>query len=257
LDDKRLRAYLLGQLPEIEAEQLETRALDDEEFYLTLKSVEDDLFDDFARNSLRGEDHQAFLAKYGANHEKLVFARALAAKSNGSASNVIKFPVRRLPYQLAAAAVLVLAVGTFVVQQRSVPNPASRPTGAPPVIPTEVTPPEVTATANLVLGSSRAAGEATVIAIPPDATRVQLRVKLNPADRFEEYALEARSSRNNIVWGDAALKGVVDNGDLIVAAFVPAKTLAPGTYELAVRGIHTTAKPEELGFITFEIRLAP
>jgi hypothetical protein len=243
----------LGQLPEIEAEPLETRALDDEEFYLTLKSVEDDLFDDFARNSLRGEDHQAFLAKYGAHHDKLVFARALASKSSGTAGNVIKFPVRRLPYQLAAAAVLVLAVGTFVVQQRSVPGPASAPSPAPQ----RVVPPEVTATANLVLGSSRAAGEATVIAIPPDATRVQLRVKLNAADRFEQYALEARSSRNNIVWGDAALKGVVDNGDLIVAAFVPAKTLAPGTYELAVRGIHTTAKPEELGFITFEIRLAP
>ena len=246
MEDKRLRAFLLGQLPEAEAEPLETRALDEEEFYLTLKGVEDDLFDDFARNSLQGEDRQAFLTKYGANHEKLVFARALAGKS----SNVIKFPVRRLPYQLAAAAVLVLAVGTFIVQQRSSPGRAPSPSSAPRV----VNPPEVTATANLVLGSSRAAGDATVIAVPPDATRVQLRVKLNAADRFDQYALEART-RNNIVWGDAAAKGALDNGDLIVTAFVPAKTLAPGTYELAVRGT-SNGKTEELGFIEFEIRLA-
>ena len=247
MDDQRLRAYLLGRLPEAEAEQLETRALDDEEFFLTLKGVEDDLFDDFARNSLQGEDRQAFLAKYGANHEKLVFARALAGKS----SNVIKFPVRRLPYQLAAAAVLVLAVGTFLVQQRSSSTPAPSPSPSPRV----VNPPEVTATANLVLGSSRAAGDATVILLPPDATRVQLRVKLNAADRFDQYALEARTARNNIVWGDAAAKGALDNGDLIVTAFVPAKALAPGTYELAVRGV-SNGTTEELGFIDFDIRLA-
>jgi hypothetical protein len=257
LDDKRLRAYLLGQLPEIEAEQLETRALDEEDFYLVLKSVEDDLFDDFARNSLDGRDREAFLAKYGANHEKLVFARALASQNSKleGKSNVIRFPERRLTYQLAAAAVLVLAVGTFVVQQRSELNPASTPSPSPE--PQSVNPPEVTATANLVLGSSRAAGAATVISVPADATRVQLRVKLNAADRFDQYALEARSTANNIVWGDATAKGVVDNGDLIVTALVPAKTLAPGTYELAVRGIHSNAKPEELGFVTFEIRLAP
>ncbi len=249
MDEKRLRAYLLGQLPENEAELLETRALDDEEFFVTLKGVEDDLFDDFARNYLRSEDRQAFVTKYGENHEKLVFARALAGKTT---SNVIPFPARRFPYQLAAAAVVVLAVGTFVVQQRRGEAPASAPASTPQAL----SPVEVTATANLTIGASRSTAELPVLSVGKDVTRVQLRVRLNPADRFEQYALDLRSS-NNIVWGDAAAKSAIENGELIVSALVPAKTLAPGTYELAVRGVHTNAKAEELGFVTFDIRLAP
>ena len=250
MGDNRLRAYLLGQLPEPEAEQLEARALDEEEFYLTLKSVEDDLFDDFARNSLQGADREAFLAKYGANHEKLVFARALAGRKS-TPNNVIAFPSRRLPYQLAAAAVLVLAVGTLVMQQRSAVSPVT-----PVVTPHVPVPADVTVTANLALGSSRSTGQATVVDVARDATRVLLRVRLNAADRFDQYALDLRSA-NNIVWGDAAARGAVEDGELIVSSFVPAKNLAAGTYELAVRGIHTNAKAEELGFVTFDIRHAP
>ena len=49
MNDADLRAYLLGQTTEAIAEQVELRALDDEEFFVTVRSVEDDLFDDYAR----------------------------------------------------------------------------------------------------------------------------------------------------------------------------------------------------------------
>ena len=56
MTDADLRAYLLGQTTEPDAERLEVRALEDEDFFVTVRSVEDDLFDDepLTLNDVRG-----------------------------------------------------------------------------------------------------------------------------------------------------------------------------------------------------------
>ena len=52
MNDSTLRAYLLGQLPADDAARLEEQVLQDEEAFELLRSIEDDLFDEHARNGL-------------------------------------------------------------------------------------------------------------------------------------------------------------------------------------------------------------
>src|SRR5438128_5644463 len=76
-----MRAYLLGQAPEADAALFEERLLEDEQIYTTLRSVEDDLFDEFARGTLTETERAQFLERYGADRSRLVVARALAQRS--------------------------------------------------------------------------------------------------------------------------------------------------------------------------------
>ena len=77
MTDADLRAYLLRQTTEADAERVEVRALDDDDFFATLESVEDDLFDDYVRGRMADDERPLFLAKYGAERARLQVARAL------------------------------------------------------------------------------------------------------------------------------------------------------------------------------------
>jgi hypothetical protein len=96
-----------------------------------------------------------------------------------------------------------------------------------------------------------------VVTLPAPAGNVDLRVRLDPADRFDRYALELRSTGNIIVWRADDVRAVLENGELVVLGVVPARSLAAGSYELAVRGARGGAPVEDLGFATLEVRKTP
>ena len=85
------------------------------------------------------------------------------------------------------------------------------------------------------------------VVVPNDVATVNLRVRLNPADRYEKYVMTLRSK--DVSWGSGEVHATNEAGDLIVSADVPAKILAPGSYEIAVSG-----NGEELGFAALEVR---
>src|ERR1044072_6287876 len=76
-----MRAYLLGQATEADAARFEEQLLEDEQIYTTLRSVEDDLFDEFARGALTDTERGRFLERYGADRGRLLMAEALARHS--------------------------------------------------------------------------------------------------------------------------------------------------------------------------------
>ena len=76
MNDVEMRAYLLGQAPETDAVCFEERLLEDEQMFTALRSVEDDLFDEFARGTLSATERARFLERYGAEHDRLLVARA-------------------------------------------------------------------------------------------------------------------------------------------------------------------------------------
>src|SRR6476619_5483996 len=80
LTDLGMRAYLLGQATEAEAARLEERLLEDDETFQTLCSVEDDLFDEYARGGLTAQERQRFADRYGSDRGRLLVARALARR---------------------------------------------------------------------------------------------------------------------------------------------------------------------------------
>jgi hypothetical protein len=249
LTDAGLRAYLLGQTTEANAERVEIRALDDEDFFETIKSVEDDLFDEYARGSMTDDERSLFLAKYGADRDRLRVAHALAGRTA---------PPRAVwwraapPYWMAAvAAVLLAAVGfPLLIKSRSTLQDRSTPSVSVST-PAAVRPAPVALL--LTLGSSRSAASSTETRLPPFAATLQLRVRLDPADTFDSYAMELRSDRGVAVWRADALHASAADGDLIVAGDVPAASLQSASYELTVLGSPAGGAPEALGFAAVKI----
>jgi hypothetical protein len=248
LTDHELRAYLLGRLSEAGAQRLEERLIEDEDAFQTLKSLEDDLFDDYARERLDPEERRSFVERYGAQHGRLSFARAL--RKRAGRPNVVAF--RQRPWlPLAAAAGLVLAIGGIVATTGIAPErtPGGLRPGAAPASP---------ATAIvLTLGTSRSAGKAAEATLAKDDAALELRVRLDPADRFDRYALELRSASDEVVWRGDDVKATRTSGELALLATVPARSLAEGSYELAVRGGSNGRPLDDIGFATLGVRRRP
>lgn len=247
MTDIALRAYLLGRATDADAARIEARLKEDEQLVGTLQSLEDDLFDEYARNSLSADDARRFLERYGDQQERLAFARALAARTSRNRSG------RRWGWMpLALAAALVLAAGGYVLTRSSTPAPAGAVARQAPAL---VAPPTVLAL--VTLGGSRGASGATAIALPKGANAIQLRVRLNPADRFDRYAMELRSASNAVVWRADDRRASAEAGDMIIEATVPAASVSDGSYELGVRGLTGSAASEPLGFVQVKIARTP
>jgi hypothetical protein len=82
LDDQDLIRYLLGTLPEQEAERLDELSIRDDAFVERLNSVENDLVDAYVKDELSAEDLAQFKKSYLCSPERLQkaeFAKALAS----------------------------------------------------------------------------------------------------------------------------------------------------------------------------------
>jgi hypothetical protein len=246
LNDHELRSYLLGRLPEADAQRLEERLLADQETFETLRGVEDDLIDDYARERLDEADRRSFLERYGAQRGRVGFARALHKRQ--PRAGVLPF-TRRQWFPMALAAALAIAAIGIVRAPGRPPEPG--PAGPGPV----AAPAPVSIV--LTLGTSRSAAAPAEVTLAKDAAAVGLRVRLDPADRFDRYAMELRSPAGQVVWRGDDLRASGAAGEPELAASVPATALQEGAHELAVRGGARGAPLEELGFTTLRVRRSP
>ncbi|HUJ13513.1 MAG TPA: hypothetical protein VL284_06935 [Thermoanaerobaculia bacterium] len=234
-DEKQIRDYLLGAVDQTAAEGIETRALGEEEFYETVRSVEDDLFDDYAHGRLGASDREAFLRRFGSDSERVVFARALA----GRRANVVAFPARRWAGWAAAAAILIAITAVWITREPSPPASVARVQSNAPLM--------RSIAVTVAIGGSRSASAPVQVAVPRGVSTVDLHVRLNPNDRFGSYVVTLRSK--SVSWGSGDLHAALTGGDLIVTAPVPAAVLEEGSYELGISG-----GGEELGFASLEVR---
>jgi hypothetical protein len=88
-DDQQLIRYLLGQLPEEDAEILDEASIADDEIAGRLRVVEDDLVDAYASGNLAGESLQRFESYYLSSprrREKVRFAGSLLRTVNQPAA---------------------------------------------------------------------------------------------------------------------------------------------------------------------------
>lgn len=79
-DNRRLTDYLLGALPEADAEQFDELSFTDDEFAAALQAAENDLVDNYARGELATATRKKFETHYLASplrREKVAFAEAL------------------------------------------------------------------------------------------------------------------------------------------------------------------------------------
>jgi hypothetical protein len=246
VSDAELRSYLLGRLTEEEATRIEERLLEDDDLYRSLRGVEDDLFDEFARGALVAADREAFEARLGHLEDRARFAvafdRRLETKSRSLG--------RPAAVWSGLAAALVAGIGAVLLLRNPTPEKA------PPVIPStpRVEPQGAIVASTLRLGTSRAEQAASEIRVPRDARSLALTVVLDPADRFDRYIMELNAPNGRSLWTGVDLPAHVREGQLSVTGTIPANLVSNGTYELAVRGVRGPSAREDLGFLEITIR---
>ena len=79
-DDSVLVRYLVGSLPDAEAERLDELSVADDEFALRLSAAEHDLVDAYVNGELSGDTLDRFRSRYltaPARGEKVAFAETL------------------------------------------------------------------------------------------------------------------------------------------------------------------------------------
>src|SRR5262245_58458661 len=93
--DDHLIRYLLGCLPEEEAERVDEESIVDDELAERLRLVEDDLVDAYASGTLTGERHERFESSYLASRrrrKKAAFAKSFLAGIDRQESRLAAVP---------------------------------------------------------------------------------------------------------------------------------------------------------------------
>jgi hypothetical protein len=242
-DDIALRRYLLGQLPDAEAESVEEAYLARPEVWERLRDVEDDLLDDHAAGRLAPAEKEAFEKRYLASaplRARVVAARALRqAGSSGSSRAAARADRAR---SIRWAGPVALASGLILTLLTEWNGERAPTTSLPSVVRSSPaprrrlsTPPFVLALSPVLLRGQEGPAERRV-PMGTDTVLLELqgdRTILPAPPVVLEATLETVEGRP--VWrGEAQREAGAGKPPLVASARVPAATLAPGDYLLTL-----------------------
>lgn len=243
--ERREREYLLGTLAEEERDALEKEYFAAEAGLDRVAEAEDEMIEDYLDGRLSEEDRASFEDEYLASPAHRVRvetvrrlterakARPLAGTSPGTRGRTSWLP-------LAAAAVLVVAAGFWILNQRVAPpspppaadrRPASQP-AAP--APTDVGSPAVAPVIfaiELTPLAVRGAADTPRFTIPAGTDLVELALDAPEGSRSGS----ALSITVATVSGDEIYRGAATPAGLSARAQVPAKILPPDDYIVTLR----------------------
>jgi len=276
-DDSVLVRYLVGSLPDAEAERLDELSVADDEFALRLSAVEHDLVDAYVNGDLSGDALDRFRSHYlasPAGRKKVAFAEAFRAYQTPTAAA----PRRAMPlWGLAAAAVLFLAAAGYLLvedlrlrhqvtearaaravleeraqqlqRQLDQQRAAAEAPAAPPAVPNQ--PRSPTLVSLVLVPATRGAGDIPTLVIPAGTDTVSLRLELE-ADAFPHYrAAITDPSTDRIVFKEERLRAAPTDGAKSLTVRFPAALLKPQVYTVDVSGIPTRGAAELVGSYSF------
>jgi len=259
-DDSRLADYLLGRSRPEDRDEIEQRYMSDPGFLAELQAVERDLIDQFVRGEIA--DRQAFEAQFlnsPARRERVEFARALMDSASPVRATIpVREPARYRPWQLAAAAVIVVAAGALlwvsnrpgvVDQQVTSVTPPAPPDSAATAPKPQLRVVTLTLSPTLVRSSG-----STPVAIIGDASELRLVLELETGG-YPSYQMVIRSADGNEILRQAGLKPESQNTVATIAASLPASRLAADDYLVTVSGVTSSGAIEELGGYSFRVQL--
>lgn len=277
--DRRLVDYVLGLLPETEAERVDEASVVDDAVAARLRAVEDDLVDAYVRGTLTGATLQRFETYYLASprrREKVAFARNFtgAVDRAAVAAPALKVRPRGTFWKLmAVAAVLLLACAGLVLQtvrlgrgmnvaeqqrealdrrahdlQQQVSDlRAARAADAREAKPPVPAAPEAPAIALVLMPQTRAVGPVPAVVLPARAQRIEFELRLDSPEATT-YQIGLRDPAvNRIVWRSVWMTG----GGSSLTVSLPAGILKPQHYSLDLSS--RAADGDLVGSYAFEI----
>jgi anti-sigma factor RsiW len=279
-----IRAYLLGQLPENETEQLDELTITDEEYAERVRAVEHDLVDAFARGELEGLVLEQFRAHYLTTPRRLEatrFARALqsyeapltgsrstqANRGPTAATSAEKTPRWRHWLPLAAAVVLAVASAWLALENRALRDramsaelqrdqqlrAAETPSATEPPAPSTGVAPSLPAVATLLLTPQLRSGRQLPTVTLTGGGNVAVQLDLEPVDYPAYDAALIASSGNRVVWQSGRLMARTRGERQRIDLSFPAGLLSPQDYLIRVSGLPERGAPEIVGEYGFSI----
>jgi hypothetical protein len=283
-EDRQLIRYILGLLPDKDAERLDEQSIVDDEVAARLRSVENDLVDAYICGTLKGELLERFEAWYLASprrRDKVKFARqflsAVDRLPTPTAVTSVKGPMSRRPrfIWLASAAALLLACGVFLLQDARLRRglldaqhdsaaldergrELARQLGEQRVVnhalKNELERLRTSQPLALVLRpQTRAAGPISVIALPPGLDIVAFDLELE-ASGFSQYQVALKDpATNRIMWRSGVLATAPSRRSPAVAVAVPASLMRPQHYSFELSGRNAGAIFDVVGSYAFQV----
>jgi hypothetical protein len=284
-----IRAYLLGQLGEEEAERLDELSVTDDEYAERISAVEHDLVDAFARGELHGAILERFRSRYLARpggREAIRFAVALQAlgehSGRGASAEIERRPTtpvregHRWRERLAlAAAVVMLAAATVwlavdnrmlrarvtsaentgdqLQRDQQLREVEARPpaNAAPPSARQAATPLPV---ATLVLTPQlRSASQLPTVALTDGTGELPVQLDLEPVDYPSYNASLIAASGDGLLWRADGLIARTVGGRKTIALRLPASVLSPRDYLIRISGIPARGAAEIVGEYRFTV----
>jgi hypothetical protein len=288
-EDRQLVRYVLGLLPDKDAERLDEQSIVDDEVAARLRSVENDLVDAYVCGTLDGEWLERFESWYLASprrRDKVKFARQflnavdrLPTEAATAAPSVTSLPApvsRRQKFiWLASAAVLLLACGVLLRQdvrlrrglldaqhdgaaldrrERELSQQLGEQRVANDVLRKEVERLRTGQPLALVLRpQTRAAAPVSAIAVPPGLDVVAFELELEASD-FSQYQVALKDPATaRIVWRSGVVTPVSSRRPPAVAVTVPASLLMPQHYSFELSGRTRGAAFDVVGSYAFQM----
>jgi hypothetical protein len=281
-DEELLRSYLLGTLPEAEADPLEDRLLREDELFELSEAIEADLLAACDRGELAPEERERVLRRLASSpqgRERFAFASSLNAAADAPARVVVPFPRRQVFQWAALAAILLAAVGLswyamenphggeaapWVAQERPAPaNPVTSdlplPPPPPPPIAQESRPPveapkPAKVVCQLALMTLRGGSEpAKQLRVPSGTGVVEFQIGLEGMEDLESFHVLLRSPEGETLLNKRGVKPKTLDRVRTLVVELPASRLSAGRYEIETQGIAPGSEPEALSPLSIEV----
>lgn len=252
IDDERvLVSYLLGLLPEEEAERLDEASIVDDGIAARLADTETDLIDAYVAGALSGDARQRFEVVYlrsRRTRSRVESARRFRAAIDRT-SPATASPRQAFVRPLLAAAATLIVAGGVVFQalqggwwplQRPAPQQAEVTAGAS--APTVVLSPQV-----------RAAGEVPTIVIGPGTGElaIDLRLESNDFSWYEVALVDPHT--DGTLWRSDVLTPLTRGAAALLSIGVPASLFSSQHYAFELSGVDPLGRPKAIGSYAVEI----
>lgn len=250
--DRTLVRYLLGALPQDEAELLDERSIADEALADRLRALEHDLADAYARGELPDDERTAFERVFlatSAGREDVRLARALALRARGHRAST-----RHWRSWLATAAAILVVTAIAATIRR---GPAAPPTpqrartttatgNAVPAPPPAARPSEPAFVALTLAPPTRSISQPATLTIPRGTREVRLGLRLEPTNfsRYDVVVRDLESRRET--WRAGAITSSADADGSVLRVTIPADAFRPGRFAIIVSGLAARG-PEIVG----------